>query len=102
MALDVDQDAGDIHVDLALILYEKGDKAMALTHFEKAVKLGRLLDTKPKWYFTSLYYSGVHKQNVGDDAGALKIYEEYLSIAPLAAIDREDVEKRVEKLKSGF
>ncbi len=101
-ALAADPAVGEIHVDLALIQNEKGDKQEAVQHFEMAVELGRVMETKPKWFFTALYYVGRHEEAKGDKDGALAIYSEYLEIAPLAAIDREDVEKRVEKIKAGF
>lgn len=101
-ALQVDPERGDIHVDLALIQHERGSKASALEHFQQAVDLGRKQENKPKWYYTGLFYVGVHKEKSGDEQGAKKIYEEYLETAPLAAIDRQEVEKRLSYLESGY
>jgi tetratricopeptide (TPR) repeat protein len=101
-ALEVDPDRGDIHTDLALILYERGGRAKALEHFERAVELGRDLDSKPKWYFTSLFYKARHLEQTGHEDAALEIYKSYLAQAPIEAIDREEVEKRVERLERGF
>lgn len=97
-AVDADPDDGKVRTDLALLLDDHGSRKDAIEHFRKAVELGRKAEGHPKWYYAALYYLGRHAEAGGQKEEAKKLYKEYLDTAPLQAIDREDVERRFEKL----
>jgi len=92
-------DDGEALSNLALLLYDHGGRQEAVSHLEKAVELGRAAEGQPKWFYTALYYLGLTYETAGTEDAAIGIYEEYLEKAPLQAIDRADVEKRLEKLQ---
>ena len=100
-AVEADPTRGRWWYRLGRIQFDDGKRAESIASLAKATQLGDAVADPKAWVAEAHLFLGEAHESNGDKAQAVSQYERYLQLAPPTAIDREDVQLKLQKLRGG-
>ncbi len=100
-ALSKDPSRGDWWFRLGRIRADLGDRRGALAAVDRAVAQGTKREQPPRWLVEAYRLRGELKEETGRAREAVADYRRYLELAPPGDLDRDAVERRLERLGGG-
>ena len=100
-AVEADPTRGRWWYRLGRIQFDEGKRAESIASLAKATELGDATPDPKAWVAEAHLLLGEAHEGNGDKAQAVLQYERYLQLAPPTAIDRDDVQRKLRKLRGG-
>ena len=94
-ALSRDDTRGEWWYRVSMLTADTGNRRDADVGIKRAIEIGDKTDPMPYWLPDAYRLAGENAEARSDRTSSIRLYKRYVEIAPTAAIDRRQIEKKL-------